>query len=134
MAKKRVFISFRAEDRSKVNGLRLLNANDSFDIEFYDESVRKEIQSQNNDYVRRKIREKINRTSLTLCMVSAETHTSEWVDWELEESYAKTHTVIFMGFKDGPDKLILPKQGREHNAVWWLWDHNKLDDLIAAAP
>ena len=37
--KKRVFISFRAEDRQQLNGLRLLAANPRFDIEFYDESV-----------------------------------------------------------------------------------------------
>ncbi|MET3997991.1 hypothetical protein ABID65_009679 [Bradyrhizobium sp. S3.9.2] len=44
---KRVFISFRHEDKSQVNGLRLLAANDKFDIEFYDESVQTAIDSQN---------------------------------------------------------------------------------------
>jgi hypothetical protein len=74
MAKKRVFISFRIEDRNKVNGLRLLSANDQFDIEFYDESVRIEIKSHNEAYVKQKIREKINRTSITVCMVSELTY------------------------------------------------------------
>jgi antiphage defense system Thoeris ThsB-like protein len=55
---KRVFISFRAEDRQKVNGLRLLAANPNFEIEFYDESVRTAINSTNADYIRRQIREK----------------------------------------------------------------------------
>lgn len=63
---KRVFISFRVEDRPQINGLRLLAANPKFDIEFYDESVRTEIKSQNAAYIRSKIREKINRTSVTL--------------------------------------------------------------------
>ena len=98
MPKKRVFISFRAEDKNKVNGLRLLAANDKFDIEFYDESVRKEIQSYNEAYIKQQIREKINRTSVTVCMVSELTYTSTWVNWELEQSYAKGNTVICMGF------------------------------------
>ncbi len=41
---KRVFISFRAEDRQQVDGLRLLAANPNFEIEFYDESVRSPIE------------------------------------------------------------------------------------------
>jgi len=134
MAMKRVFISFRIEDKDKVNGLRLLAANDKFDIEFYDESVRTPINSTNEAYVRAKIREKINRTSVTVCMVSELTHTSEWVNWELEESYAKRNTVICMGFKDGPNQLTLPKARRDREDQVWAWSHDKLFELIQAAP
>jgi hypothetical protein len=52
---KRVFISFRHEDKQQVNGLRLLAANQKFDIEFYDESVRAAIDSTNAAYIRSKI-------------------------------------------------------------------------------
>ena len=133
MAKKRAFISFRVEDKNKVNGLRLLAANDKFDIEFYDEFVRTPIKSENAAYVKTKLLEKINRTTVTICMVSELTHTSEWVDWELEKSYAKGNTVIYMGFKDGPDRLTLPKPGRDRQAVWHSWDHEHLDRLIGNA-
>ena len=50
MARKRVFISFRIEDRNEVNGLRLLSANDRFDIESYDESDRTEIRRHDEFY------------------------------------------------------------------------------------
>jgi hypothetical protein len=133
LAIKRVFLSFRAEDKNQVNGLRLLAANDKFDIEFYDESVRSAIDSQNATYIKSMIRTKINRTSVTVCMLSALTHTSTWVDWELEESYGKNNTVIYMGLKDGPDTLIVPKPGRDRKATWYLWDHELLDRLISAA-
>jgi hypothetical protein len=75
---KRVFISFRAEDRPQINGLRLLAANPNFDIEFYDESVRAPYDSSNADYIRRKIQEKIGRTSVTLCMVRRSASRSRW--------------------------------------------------------
>jgi hypothetical protein len=131
---KRVFISFRVEDKDKVNGLRLLAANPKFEIEFYDESVRAPYDSNDPAYIRRKIREKINRTSVTLCMVSEYTHTSQWVTWELEESIDKGNTIICMGFKDGPDRLTLPEPARRLKLEWWAWDYNKLTELIAAAP
>jgi hypothetical protein len=38
--KRRVFLSFLAEDRQRVDGLRLLAANPNSGLEFYDESVR----------------------------------------------------------------------------------------------
>ncbi|MBR0734675.1 TIR domain-containing protein [Bradyrhizobium japonicum] len=129
---KRVFISFRHEDKPQVNGLRLLAANDKFNIEFYDESVQTAINSQNATYIKSKISEKIGRTSVTLCMVSALTYTSEWVDWELETSFAKGNKLIFMGFKNGPETLRLPALAKQLNLPWYLWDHDHLARLIEA--
>lgn len=130
---KRVFISFRAEDRQQINGLRLLAANPNFDIEFYDESVRTPYNSSNATYIRQRIREKINRTSVTLCMVSALTHTSEWVRWELEESLDKGNTIIAMGLPSGPNTLTLPEPLRRLNMTWYLWDLTLLTNLIRNA-
>lgn len=132
--KRRVFIRFRGEDQSRVNGLRLLNANEKFDIEFYDESVRTPYNSTNATYIRRQIREKINRTSVTICMLSELTHTSQWVTWELEESIDKGNSIIAMSFKDGPSQLPFPEPIARLKLPVWRWDHNHLAELINAAP
>jgi hypothetical protein len=131
---KRVFISFRHEDRPQINGLRLLAANQKFDIEFYDESLRTAIDSTNATYIRSKIREKINRTSVTVCMVSELTHTSTWVDWELEESLDKGSAIICMGLPNGPQNIRLPGPARRLKLPWYFWDHQHLGRLIDAAP
>ena len=65
-------------------------------------------------------------------MVSALTYTSSWVDWELEESFAKGNKLIFMGLSGGPTTLTLPALARQLNLGWYLWDHNALADLIDA--
>jgi hypothetical protein len=131
---KRVFISFRIEDRNQVNGLRLLAANPDFEIEFYDESVRKEINSTDAAYVRKKIREKINRTTVTLCMLSPQTYTSQWVNWELEESIDKGSAIVCMGLPGVTGTLTLPEPARRLKLAWYLWDHNLLSSLIRNAP
>ncbi len=131
---KRVFISFRAEDKPQVNGLRLLAANPKFDVEFYDESVRTPYDSNDPAYIRRRIREKISRTSVTLCMVSELTYTSQWVAWELEESIDKGSAMICMGLPNGPPKLMLPEPARRLKLGWHPWDPSLLQRLIAAAP
>jgi hypothetical protein len=130
---KRVFISFRVEDRPQINGLRLLAANPNFDIEFYDESVRTEIKSQNAAYIRTKIREKINRTSITLCMVSELTYTSQWVCWELEESIDKGSSIICMGLPGGPGTIRLPEPALRLKLPWYAWDLTELTRQIGAA-
>jgi hypothetical protein len=131
---KRVFISFRAEDRPQINGLRLLAANPDFDIEFYDESVRTAIDNTNASYVRSKIREKISRTSVTVCMMSELTYTSQWVNWELDESVDKGNAIICMGLPNGPASLTLPAVAQRLKLGWSFWDYRELGRMIAAAP
>ncbi|HZT71832.1 MAG TPA: TIR domain-containing protein [Terriglobia bacterium] len=132
MAKKRVFLSFIEEDKERVNGLRLLAANPNYDLEFYDESVRVPIDSQQAEYVKRQIREKINRTSVTVCLISENTHRSRWVDWELKESYEKGNTIIAMALK-GVERAVVPGLIREMGITFWSWDPARLNKLINQA-
>jgi hypothetical protein len=128
----RVFLSFAAEDIGQVRGLRLLAANPDYSLEFFDESVRREIDSTNESYVRSVIRDKINRTSVTVCLIGTTTHASRWVDWELEESDKKGNTIIAMALK-GVDRATLPKLIKEKGLTFHPWDPERLGRLIAAA-
>src|SRR5919108_3828845 len=130
--KKRVFLSFLGEDKQKVQGLRLLAANPDYDLEFYDESVRVEIDSRDAEYVKRRIREKIGRSSITVCLISKETHTSRWVDWELEESNSKGNPIIAMALKS-VDSAILPALIKKKGLTFHSWDPAHLGTLITAA-
>jgi hypothetical protein len=127
--KKRVFLSFRAEDRQQVQGLRLLAANPDYDLEFYDESVRVAIDSRDADYIKRLIREKIERSSVTVCLVSPLTYTSAWVDWELSESAQKGNKMIVMALK-GVTAVQLPDYFRTRDNRFWFWNPTKLKELI----
>jgi hypothetical protein len=130
--KKRVFLSFRVEDKKQVDGIRLMAANDNFDLEFYDESVRVPYDSDDARYIRARIKEKIDRTSVCVCFVNDQTHTSKWVDWEIETSAAKLNRVICMGLPGVTGNLTLPPTARMLKLPWHLWDHNKLKQLIDA--
>ncbi|GBD27922.1 hypothetical protein HRbin30_03279 [bacterium HR30] len=132
MAKKRVFLSFIAEDRDRVRGLRLLAANPNYELEFYDESVRAPFDSTDADYIKRRIREKINRTTVTVCLISERTHTSKWVDWELEESYKKGNKIIAMALK-GVHRAVLPRLCQELQLPFHAWDPEHLNRLIQEA-
>ena len=126
---KRVFLSFLGEDRNKVNGLRLLAANPKFDIEFYDESVRVPYDSTNAAYIKMKLAEKISRTSVTVCLISELTYTSEWVNWEIEKSVDKGNEIIAMALKD-VQRATLPRKIKELGIPFYSWDYEYLGKLI----
>lgn len=129
---KRVFISFRIEDKPQVNGLRLLAANPKYALEFYDESVRTPYDSTDAAYIRRRIAEKIARTSVTVCILNKLTHTSKWVDWELRESIAKGNRIIGMGVPGLTDAITLPKPMQDQKVGWFTWDVPQLIRMIDA--
>ena len=130
VTKKRVFLSFIAEDKDRVAGLRLLAANPDYELDFYDESVRVRIDSESAAYVKQRIRERISRTTVTVCLISEQTYTSGWVDWELDESNEKGNTIIAMALK-GIERAILPRLIREKGLPFYSWDPRFLGDLLA---
>jgi len=121
-----------AEDKKQIDLLRILAANPAFEIEFYDESVRTPYNSTSADYIKRNIREKIRRSSVTVCIVSPNTHTSEWVAWELEESFNNQNKVIFMGLPGVKGGIILPAPAWVRKCVWYTWDVDLLHKMISS--
>lgn len=118
---KRVFISFKAEDKDHVNGIRLLASNPNHEIEFYDESVTEPYNSQNSDYIKGKIKEKIRRSTVTLCLISKETHLSDWVNWEIRTSHEEGKIIYPMAIK-GITEAILPSSIKNLNLTFHAWD------------
>ncbi len=84
--KKNVFISFATEDMNEVNLLRAQSKNENSDIEFNDHSVREPYNSEQAEYIKRKITERIKRSSVTVVYVSESIAKSQWVQWEVEKS------------------------------------------------
>ena len=121
---RRIFLSFKIEDKPYVDGIRLMRFHPGTSLEFYDESVRTPYNSVNASYIRGKIKAKIARCSRTICLLGDRTYTSEWVNWELETAIAHGHQVLIMGRKGGPSRLQLPRA--VSGMGWYLWDPNKL--------
>jgi hypothetical protein len=120
--RRNVFISFASEDLALVNFLRGQAKNENSNLEFIDRSLREPYDSQNEEYIKRGIRERIRPTSVTILYLSENTAKSKWVDWEIRESKRLGKGVIAMyqgekppsnlpsAFKDFEIKLIPWKQ------------------------
>src|SRR5262245_37657980 len=75
-----VFISFAYEDLDEVNLLRGQAKNENADLAFDDHSVKEAFDSANADYIKRQIREKIDRCSVTVVYLSKNSASSKWVN------------------------------------------------------
>ena len=84
--KKNVFISFAYEDVAEVNLLRGQAKNDNSPIEFNDHSLNEPFDSERAEYIKQRLRERINRCSTTVVYLSSSTRASPWVQWEVEKS------------------------------------------------
>src|SRR5262245_49622154 len=102
--KRNVFISFANEDINEVNLLRAHSKNENSPVEFNDWSVSEPIDSERAPYIKQKIAERIQQSSLTVVFTSDSTVNSKWVAWEIEESLRMGKQVLGVYAKDAKPK------------------------------
>ena len=122
-----VFLSFASADLQQVNLFRGQARSIATDLEFYDYSVKEPSDSQDADYIRRKIRELIRYVSVTVCLIGENTWTSKWVDWELSTSASLEKGLLGVTLNDRawfkPQPLI------DHRAKVVSWN---ISSVVAA--
>lgn len=85
--KRRVYLSFHAEDLDQVRGFRLMARAPNLDMEFHDGSLREVINSTRGSYIKQEMRSIIQRTSVVVCLIGNGTAWRDWVDWELRTAF-----------------------------------------------
>jgi hypothetical protein len=115
-----------------VNMLRGQAKNSNSDLNFYDYSVKEPFDSANSDYIKRKIREKIDRSSVTVVFLSNKAASSKWVNWEIEESIKRGKGVIGV-YKSDNYPTTLPSAFRENGCKIVKWEHDALIKAIENA-
>ena len=127
-----LFISFAVEDEDDVNLLRGQAENPDTDLQFDDFSLKDAINSHDDDYIKRKIRERIDRVSVTAVYLTSASANSEWVAWEIEESLRRGKGVIGVHPGDKPPTK-LPAPFHEHGLPVVRWSHHSLTEAITNA-
>jgi len=127
-----VFISFASEDLPLINFLRGQSKNENSNLEFIDRSLREPFDSENVEYIRRGIRERIRQASVTVCFVSENTAQSEWVDWEIRESHKLGKGVIAVYQGERPPKNV-PAVIKELKIKLIPWKQTQITSAINQA-
>lgn len=130
--KRNVFISFSHEDLKEVNLLRGQAKNENSDLEYADHSVKEPYNSENADYIKRNIREKLGNTSVTMVYLSEKSMKSDWVKWEIEQSRKMGKGVIAVYKGDKPPSNI-PKHIANNVSAVVPWKHDAMSAAINKA-
>lgn len=130
--RKRVFLSFRGEDKTVVDLFRGQAKNENTELDFIDYSLRAPFNSQNAEYIKAGIRERIKQSSVTIVLISESTYKSRWVDWEIRESVRMGKGVVGVRLKDDPSVRI-PSAMKEHGFKVVGWNHSEIRQSINEA-
>ena len=130
--KRNVFISFSHEDMNDVNLLRGQSKNESANLEFADHSVKKPFNSEDSDYIKRQIREKLKNASVTMVYLSEKSMKSKWVKWEIEQSRKMGKGVIGVYKGDKPPANI-PTHIKGNVSSITKWQHSDIMGAVNKA-
>ena len=123
---------FAYEDVDEVNLLRGQAKNDKTDLQFDDFSVKEAYDSENADYIKRQIRDRIDRCSVTVVYLTDNTASSSWANWEIEESLKRGKGVIGV-YKGDSQPAHTPPAFQQNNCKAVKWDHAALMKAIEDA-
>lgn len=85
----KLFVSYRADDEgNRYKNLLVAwseNPNKNFfELKFEDTSIGISINSTDAIYIKRRIKAKIKESNKVICIIGENTHTSDWVNWEID--------------------------------------------------
>lgn len=131
-ARRNVFISFSSDDMNDVNLMRGQAKNDGVDLEFSDHSVKKAYNSEKDEYIKRQIRGKIEKASVTMVYLSKNSMKSEWVKWEIEQSKKMGKGVIAV-YKGDVPPVNIPSHIKDNVSSIVQWSHASIMQAIESA-
>lgn len=125
--KRKVFVSYHhGADQPYYNCLSSVLA-DTYDV-IYDNSLERQIDSDDVDYVMRRIREDyVTGSSCTLVLCGLHTPVRKYVDWEIKATLDKQHALIGVKLpmlqiiNDGCDKPARLQDNVTSGYAKWIW-------------
>lgn len=127
-----LFISFAHEDKAEVELFRGQARKESSELSFQDYSVRVPYDSEQAEYIRRQIRERIRRASVAVVYLSEASAQSKWVNWEIQEACRLGKGVVGVYKGDTPPSTV-PRALAECGGEVVPWKHQSLMDAIERA-
>lgn len=127
-----VFLAHQHDDQQQVRGFILLRWNINVDFSYFDRSLVDPVDSNNEDYIRRSIRDKMRGSSVSVVLIGDKTHSSKWVDWEIEESKGRGNGLLGIKLK-GKGNATTPSLLRTHGAEVFTWQPNEFEAAVERA-
>lgn len=134
--KHKVFVSYHHGGDQEYYDAFSRTFSDNYEV-IYDNSLERQVDSDNVDYVMRQIRENyVTGSSCTIVLVGAKTWGRKYVDWEIKATLDKEHGLIGVhlptAVRDATNKIMVPSRLFDNIqskfALWHSWQ-----DITASA-
>ena len=129
---RRVFISFQHDDIMQAKGFHLLQWNPNVPVEFVGRHLLSPVNSENEDYIKSKIREQIEGSSVIVVLIGEKTAESDWVDFEIREANKLGKGVLGIRIK-GAENVKIPPALKEAGGRVINWNPDIFADKIEGA-
>ena len=127
---KNVFISHFNEDESHIQNLKDL-LKDKSDYVLRNSSIdsTKPNNASNPDYIKSLLRERINWAGTTIVLIGPNTHTRDWVNWEIEQSHKQGNRIVGV-FINGAKDSDVPENFQKYGDALVGWTTDKIIGAI----
>jgi len=115
------------EDLNYANLIDAWSTNENNEFGMYNERLKIAINSTQADYVKSRIRPKIDRASVLLCLIGATTHRSSWVNWEI--THARSNGKGLVGVMLRPQN-VKPSAIANAGAVFVPYARNEIAKAV----
>jgi len=114
-----VFISHSWAHIDDLKNLRtLLNNRGYFDVEFEEASPDEPIDSENSEYIKTRLREKIKNSDIVLGIAGVYASHSDWIEWELDTAIKNDIPIVGV-IPRGQERISQVVYSRSKEDVRW---------------
>ncbi len=126
---KNVFISHFNKDEENIKKMQDLLASKGYVIKNSSIDSTKPNRANNDEYIRRLLRMRIQWAGTFICLIGPKTHTRPWVDWEIEQAFKKGKQIVGVYINGAKDSDV-PENFEKYGNSLVGWDSNRIIGAI----
>ncbi|MGL1861445.1 MAG: TIR domain-containing protein [Pseudodesulfovibrio sp.] len=129
MSEKNVFISHYGRDDEHVGNMKDLLKNAGCTLKNSSIDSSKPNQANNDEYIKQLLRDRIRWAGCVTVLIGPQTHTRDWVNWEIEQA-AKQGTRIVGVYINGASDADVPEAFEKYGDALVGWTTDKIIGAI----
>ncbi len=126
---KNVFISHYGKDDEHIGNLKDLLREKNYILKNSSIDSTKSNDASNPEYIKSLLRSRIEWAGTTIVLIGPQTHTREWVDWEIEMSNKKGNRIVGV-FINGASDSDVPEEFKKYGDALVGWQSARIIDAI----
>jgi hypothetical protein len=120
-----VFVSHYNQDDEHIQGLKDLLESKGYQLKNSSIDSTKPNEASNEDYIRQLLRERIKWAGKVIVLIGPQTHTREWVNWEIEEASRLGKPIIGI-YIQGATNADIPENLKLYGSALVGWNSDKI--------